>query len=429
MHNTLRPVAIIGGIRIPFVRSFREYARTTNQEMLTATIQGLIIKYGLSGKRLGDVALGAVMKSSIEWNLAREVILGSELDPRTPGFNVQRACGTSLEAINLIALKIASGQIESGIGAGSDTNSDLPIMFRREFAWKLVDINNAKTLRERLAKLLTIRPRDLKPAYPGIVEPRTGLSMGQHTEKMVKEWQISREEQDQLAYESHTKGSKAYKEGFYDDLIIPFKGATKDTILREDTSLEKLAKLKPSFDKTDKGTLTPGNSTTFSDGAGSVLLASEEFAKQNNLSVQAYFTDAEQSAVDYVNGAGLLMAPTIAVARLLARHNLKLQDFDFYEIHEAFAGQVLCTLKAWESREYCRQEIGLDNALGSIDRTKMNVKGGSVALGHPFGATGARTVGTMAKLLHEKGSGRGLISICTGGGMGIAAILTKQGSV
>lgn len=425
MHHTGRRVAIIGGVRIPFVRSFREYARTTNQEMLTTAIQGLVIKYGLSGKRLGDVSLGAVMKSSIEWNLAREVVLGSELDPHTPGFNVQRACGTSLETVNLIALKIASGQIESGIGAGSDTNSDLPIMLKREFAWKLVDINNAKTFTERLSKILRIRPGDFKPAYPGIVEPRTGLSMGQHTEKMVKEWKISREEQDLLAYESHMKAAKAYKEGFYDDLIIPFKGVSKDTIVREDTSIKKLSTLRPAFDKSPAGTLTAGNSTTFSDGAASVLLTSEEFADQHNLSVQAYFTDAEQAAVDYVHGAGLLMAPTIAVARLLKRNGLRLQDFDFYEIHEAFAGQVLCTLKAWESNEYCRKEIGIDKALGSIDRSKLNVKGGSVAIGHPFGATGARIVGTMAKLLHQKQKGIGLISICTGGGMGVAAIVTK----
>lgn len=425
MNNAGRKVAIIGGTRIPFVRSFREYARTTNQEMLTAVVQGLVIKYGLRGKRLGDVSLGAVMKSSIEWNLAREVVLGTELDPHTPAFNVQRACGTSLEAINLIALKIAAGQMESGVGAGSDTNSDLPIMLKREFSWKLVDINNAKSLMERIAKILSIRPRDLQPAYPGIVEPRTGLSMGQHTEKMVKEWNVTRQEQDQLAYESHMKAAQAYQDGFYDDLVIPFKGVTKDSIVRADTTIEKLSKLKPAFDKTPAGTLTAGNSTTFSDGASAVLLASEDFARQNNLSPLAYFVDAEQAAVDYVQGAGLLMAPTIAVSRLLERNKLTLQDFDFYEIHEAFAGQVLCTLKAWQDEAYCRKVLGREKPLGSIDRSKMNVKGGSVAVGHPFGATGARIVGTLAKLLHEKGSGRGLISICTGGGMGVAAIVQK----
>lgn len=425
MNHAGRKVAIIGGARIPFVRSFREYARTTNQEMLTAVVQGLIIKHGLRGKRLGDVSLGAVMKSSIEWNLAREVVLGTELDPHTPAFNVQRACGTSLEALNIIALKIAAGQIESGIGAGSDTNSDLPIMLKREFAWKLVDINNAKSMTERISKILGIRPRDLQPAYPGIVEPRTGRSMGQHTEKMVKEWGITRQQQDQLAYESHMKASKAFADGFYNDLVIPFKGVEKDTIVRADTTLEKLSKLKPAFDKTTAGTLTAGNSTTFSDGASAVLLASEEFVRENNLSALAYFTDAEQAAVDYVHGAGLLMAPTIAVSRLLERNNLTLQDFDFYEIHEAFAGQVLCTLKAWEDETYCRKVLERDKPLGSIDRNKMNVKGGSVAVGHPFGATGARITATMAKLLQEKGKGRGLISICTGGGMGVAAIISR----
>lgn len=419
----LKRVAIIGGQRIPFVRSFREYARTTNQEMLTATLSAMVKRYNLSGKRLGDVALGAVMTSSIEWNLSREVVLGCGLDPHTPAFNIQRACGTSLEAANLIALKIAAGQIESGIAGGCDTNSDLPIMLQRQLAWKLIDINQAKTFGDRLSKILRIRPKDLKPAYPGIVEPRTGLSMGQHTEKMVKEWKISREEQDQLAFESHMKGARAYKEGFYEDLIIPFKGINRDTILREDTTPEKLARLNPVFDKSGTGTMTAGNSTALTDGAGAVLLTSEEYARKNSLDVQAWFTDAESAAVDYVQGAGLLMAPTIAVARLLKRHNLTLQDFDFYEIHEAFAGQVLSTLKAWESESYCKEVLKLDKALGSIDRTKMNVKGGSVAIGHPFGATGARTVGTLAKLLHQKGSGRGLISVCTGGGMGVAAIL------
>lgn len=419
----LKRVAIIGGQRIPFVRSFREYARTTNQEMLTATLSAMVKRYNLSGKRLGDVALGAVMTSSIEWNLSREVVLGCGLDPHTPAFNIQRACGTSLEAANLIALKIAAGQIESGIAGGCDTNSDLPIMLQRQLAWKLIDINQAKTFGDRLSKILRIRPKDLKPAYPGIVEPRTGLSMGQHTEKMVKEWKISREEQDQLAFESHMKGARAYKEGFYEDLIIPFKGINRDTILREHTTPEKLARLNPVFDKSGTGTMTAGNSTALTDGAGAVLLTSEEYARKNSLDVQAWFTDAESAAVDYVQGAGLLMAPTIAVARLLKRHNLALQDFDFYEIHEAFAGQVLSTLKAWESESYCKEVLKLDKALGSIDRTKMNVKGGSVAIGHPFGATGARTVGTLAKLLHQKGSGRGLISVCTGGGMGVAAIL------
>ena len=426
MLNSSKRVAIVGGLRTPFVRSFKEYARTTNQEMLTATLQALVKRYNLTGEKLGDVSLGAVMQSSIEWNISREVVQGSGLDPRTPGFNVQRACGTSLESINLIALKIATGQIDSGIGGGSDTNSDLPIMVQRALAWKLIDLNNAKSVGDRLAKLFSIRFRDLKPALPGIVEPRTGMSMGQHTEKMVKEWKISRAEQDQLAYESHSKAAQAVSEGFYNDLIVPFKSATHDTIVRADTTLEKLAKLKPSFDKSEHGSLTAGNSTAFTDGAAAVFMTSEEYARAKNLDIQSYFVDGQTAAVDYVNGAGLLMAPTAAVAQLLTRNKLTLQDFDFYEIHEAFAGQVLCTLKAWESDAYCRKELGLEKALGSIDRTKMNVKGGSLAVGHPFGATGARVVGTMAKLLRDKGQGRGLISVCTAGGMGVAAILSSK---
>jgi acetyl-CoA C-acetyltransferase len=425
MPEVRKPVAIIGSQRIPFTRSFREYARTTNQEMLVATLQALVEKYHLTGKRLGDVALGAVMTSSLEWNLAREVVLGSALDPHTAAFNVQRACGSSLESTNLIALKIAAGQIESGIAGGCDTNSDLPIMLRRELAWKLIDINQAKSIRERILRMTRIRLGDLKPAYPGIVEPRTGLSMGQHTERMVKEWKVSREEQDTLALESHQKAARAYDEGFYNDLVAPFKGVRRDTIVRKDTTLEKLGKLKPVFDKSEAGTLTAGNSTALSDGAAAVLLASEQFAAANSITPIAYFIDAESAAINHVHGAGLLMAPTIAVARLLKRNGLRLQDFDYYEIHEAFAGQVLCTLKAWESEKYCKEVLQLDKTLGGIDRSKMNVKGGSVAIGHPFAATGARIVGTLARLLEMRGKGRGLISVCTGGGMGVAAILEK----
>jgi acetyl-CoA C-acetyltransferase len=393
--------------------------------MLVATLEALVKRYDLAGKRLGDVALGAVMTSSIEWNLSREVVLGTGLDPNTPAFNVQRACGTSLETTNLIALKVAAGQIESGIAGGCDTNSDLPIMLQRSLSWKLIDINQTKSLSERIRKFLRIRPRDLKPAYPGIVEPRTALSMGQHTEKMVKEWKISRAEQDELAFQSHMNAARAYSDGFYQDLIVPFKGTERDTIVRKDTTIEKLSQLKPVFDKSGSGTMTAGNSTALTDGASAVLLASEDFARRQRLPIQAYFADAESAAVDFVHGAGLLMAPTIAVASLLKRNNLALQDFDYYEIHEAFSGQVLCTLKAWESERYCRDVLKLEAALGAIDRSKMNVKGGSVAIGHPFGATGTRTVGTLAKLLEMKGTGRGLISICTGGGMGVAAILER----
>jgi acetyl-CoA C-acetyltransferase len=421
----LRKVAIIGGVRIPFVKSFKEYSRVSNQEMLTATVQATTSRFKLNGKLVGDVALGAILTFPSDWNLAREVVLGTDLDPRTPGFNVQRACGTSLETVNLLALKIAAGQIESGIAGGSDTNSDLPVTGTRALGWKLIDIQNAKSFGDRLGKFLKIRLRDLKPAIPGIREPRTGKTMGEHTEIMVQQWKISREAQDELAYRSHMNAVKAYQEGFYDDMLTEFKGVKRDTIVRPDTTMEKLSKLKTAFDKSPAGTLTAGNSTIFTDGAASVLLASEDFAVKNNLEVQAYFIDSEAAAVDHVHGAGLLMAPTLAVARLLRRNNLSLQDFDYYEIHEAFAGQVLCTLKAWESDDYCRKDLGLDKALGPIDRDKLNVKGGSVAIGHPFGATGTRVTMGMAKMLSQKGKGRGLLSVCTAGGMGVAAIIER----
>jgi acetyl-CoA C-acetyltransferase len=425
MKNVQRRVAIVGSQRIPFVKSFAKYSRTSNQEMLIAVVEAIVKKFHLEKKLLGDVALGSVMANPAEWNMSREVVLGTSLDSHTPAFNVQRACGTSLETSNLIALKIAAGQIESGIAGGSDTNSDLPILVSRKLAWKLIDLNNSKSFGERLSKILSIRPGDLKPTYPAIVEPRTHLSMGQHTEKMVKEWNISRQEQDLLAYESHMKGVKAYQDGFYQEVIVPFKGVSRDGILREDTTIEKLSRLKTVFDKSSAGTMTAGNSTLYSDGAAGIFLASEDYAKKNNLPIESYFADFEAAGVDFVNGAGLLMAPTIAVARMLKRNNLTLQDFDYYEIHEAFAGQVLSTLKAWENPEYCKKVLGMDKPLGSIDRTKLNVKGGSLALGHPFGATGARVLGTASRLLKEKGAGRVLVSVCTGGGMGVVAIVER----
>jgi acetyl-CoA C-acetyltransferase len=421
----MRKVAIITGSRTPFVKSMANYQGSSNQDLLSAAFNALVKKTNLKGKLLGDVIAGTVMNHPFDWNLTREVVLGSDLSPETPGLNIQRACGTGLEAANLVALKIASGQIESGIAGGSDTNSDIPLIGQRKLTHWLIQLQSAKSLAAKLKTLTTFNPKLLKPLIPAVKEPRTGLSMGEHTELMVKEWKISREAQDQLAYESHQKAAKAYAEGFHDDLLTEFRSLKKDTITRQETSLEKLARIKPAFDKSDAGTLTAGNSTPLTDGASVVLLASDEWARENNLEVEAYFLDCEVAAVDFVHGAGLLMAPTVAVSRLLARNNLTLQDFDFYEIHEAFAGQVLCTLKAWEDPTYCKNVLGRDRPLGAIDRDKMNVKGGSLALGHPFAATGGRIVATSAKILKQHGKGRVLISICTAGGMGVAAIIER----
>lgn len=421
----MRKVVIAGSLRIPFTKSFTAYSRTSNQDMLTAVVQGLSTKYGLKGKLLGDVAFGAIMTHSSDWNLSREVVLGTDLHPNTPAYNVQRACGTGLETANHIALKIAAGQIEVGIGGGSDTNSDISLEFQRQFSWNLLDARNAKSFPERMGKLLKIGPKSLAPVFPAVREPRTGKSMGQHCELMVQEWKISQKEQDEIALKSHQNAAKAYSEGFHDDLVMEFKGIKKDTIVRGDTSMEKLAKLKPAFDFTGKGTITAGNASPLTDGASAVLLCSEDYAKKNNLPVLAYFVDCQATAVDFVHGEGLLMSPTKAVSDLLERNNLTLQDFDFYEIHEAFAGQVACTLKAWEDASFCKTKLGRDKPLGSIDRSKMNIKGGSVALGHPFAATGGRILGSLAKMLSQKGKGRGLISICTAGGMGVAAIIER----
>ncbi|MFC7780363.1 acetyl-CoA C-acetyltransferase [Legionella taurinensis] len=418
-----RAVYIAGSARIPFVKSMTDYRDVQTQDLMIASLQRLVDTLQLSGRTVGDVGLGAVINSSMNWNLAREAVLGTTLNPDTPAYTLQRACGTSLETTLQIALKIANYQMDDGIAGGVDSNSDLPVMFRQSFTRILLKLNEAKTPMQKIKAVLSFKPSHFKPQYPSVKEPRTGLSMGEHTEKMVKQWRISRKDQDQLAWASHQKAARAYDEGFYDDLVFDFKGLHRDGTLRPDTTLEKLEKLKPAFDKTVTGTLTAGNSTPLTDGSSAVYLVSEDIAKQHRHPLLARFVDAQVAAVDFVHGEGLLMAPTRAVYELLYRNGLKLQDFDFYEIHEAFAGQVLCTLKAWESEEYCRNVLRAKQALGPIDQSKMNIKGGSLALGHPFAATGTRIVGTLAKLLHQKGSGRGLISICTAGGMGVAAIL------
>ncbi len=418
-------VAIIGGKRVPFARSFTNYMGYTNQDLMVACLKALVEKYNLKGKKLGEVALGAVIKHSSDWNFARECTLGSGLAAETPAYDLVQACGTSLQATITVANKIALGQIDAGIAGGVDSNSDLPFVFSRQFNRIMLAANREKTLSGRIKQFLNLRPGDLKPLTPGVVEPRTGLSMGQSCEKMAKDWKLTREEQDQLALESHQKAAKAWADGFYSDLVIEFAKLKQDNNVRGDTSLEKMAKLKPAFDFSGSGTLTAGNSSALSDGAACVLLASEEYAKKQGWPILAYLKGSETAAVEFTKAEGLLMAPAYAVPRMLNRAGLKLQDFDFYEIHEAFAAQVLCTLKAWESRDFCVNRLGLADALGSIDRSKLNVKGGSVALGHPFAATGARIVASLAKILNEKGSGRGLISICTGGGMGVTAILER----
>src|ERR1700761_3720712 len=421
-----RRVAIIGGVRIPFARGNGAYAQVGNQEMLTAALRGVVDRFGLKGQRVDDVPAGAVMKHSSQWNLTREAVLGSGLAPETPGVDLQRACGTSLEAAIMIGNKIALGQIECGIAAGVDTVSDPPVAFPRSFQQLLLKSYRGKSAFARMRPWFGIRPRHFHPVLPGVTEPRTGLSMGEHTELMVKSWGITRAEQDQLALESHQKAAAAYTQGFYKDLVIEYLGLTQDNNIRTDTTLEKLGALRPSFDFSGAGTLTAGNSTPMTDGASAVLLASEEWARERNLPVLAYLSYGKVAAVDYIEKKeGLLMAPAYAVPRMLADAKLKLQDFDFYEIHEAFAGQVLCTLKAWTDPAYCRDKLGLPDPLGAIDRSKLNVKGGSLAIGHPFAATGTRIVATLAKTLDEAKGKRGLISICTAGGMGVTAILER----
>ncbi len=422
-------VAVVGGLRIPFVRSHSIYRHCSNQEMMTAALSGLVDKFDLRGQTLGDVALGAVIKHSRDWNLARESVMGSGLSMRTPGVDLQRACGTSLEATIMIANKIALGQIESGIAGGTDSISDAPIVYRDGFRRILLDVYGARSLAQRITPWFRLRPKHFIPELPGVTEPRTKLSMGESTEIMAKDWGIQREHQDQLALESHVKAAAAYDAGWYDDLVVPFRDAEEDNNIRRDTTFERLSALKPVFDKGDEGTLTAGNSTPLTDGAAAVLLADEEWARQKNLPILAYLTFAKVAAVNFVDNEGLLMAPAYAVSEMLRDANLRLQDFDFYEIHEAFAAQTIATIKAWQSPKFCRDRLGRNEPMGPIALAKLNVKGGSIAIGHPFAATGARIVATMAKLLNEKGSGRGLISVCTAGGMGVTAIMEAAPTV
>jgi acetyl-CoA C-acetyltransferase len=424
MAPQTRKAAIVGGNRIPFARSNSAYAQASNQDMLTATLDGLVARFGLQGQRVGEVVAGAVLKHSRDFNLTRESVLGSRLSAATPAYDVQQACGTGLEAAILVANKIALGQLKSGIAGGVDTASDAPLAINDEMRRVLIALSSAKTLRQRLEALAGVRPGMFVPEAPRNAEPRTGLAMGDHQAITAQEWQIGRGEQDELAVRSHRNLAAAYDRGFFDDLVTPFLGLTRDQNLRPDTSVEKLATLKPVFGG-ESGTMTAGNSTPLSDGASAVLLASDEWAAERGLPVLAHLVDAQTAAVDYVHGGeGLLMAPAYAVPVLLARNGLTLQDFDFYEIHEAFASTVLATLKAWEDPAFCKERLGLDAPLGAIDHAKLNVNGSSLAAGHPFAATGGRIVASLAKQLHEAGPGkRGLISICAAGGQGVVAIL------
>jgi acetyl-CoA C-acetyltransferase len=420
---------VVGGNRIPFARSNGAYSHASNQDMLTSAIDGLVARFGLQGEVIGEVAAGAVLKHSRDFNLTRECVLGSQLSPKTPAYDVQMACATGLEAIASLTDKIKLGRIESAIAGGTDTTSDAPIAVSEGLRAALLDLSRAKTTGAKLKALASIRPKDLAPNAPGTGEPRTGLSMGEHQAITTHTWGVTRQEQDELALASHKNLAAAYERGFFEDLMTPFRGLSKDNNLRADTSLEKLGSLKTVYGKQfgDEASMTAGNSTPLTDGASAVLLASEDWATEHGLPMLANVVDVEAAGVDFVHGEeGLLMAPAYAVPRLLARNGLTLQDFDFYEIHEAFAGTVLSTLKAWEDPDFCRNRLGLDAPLGSIDRSKLNVNGSSLAAGHPFAATGGRIVASLAKQLHEKGSGLGLISVCAAGGLGVVAILEAR---
>ena len=424
----MKRVAILGGARIPFARANTAYQEFDNQDMLTAAFKALVDRFGLKNQRIGEVAAGAVIKHSRDWNLARESVLGSGLHPETPAYDLQRACGTSLSAVAQLGARIALGEIDCAIAGGADSASDIPLTYGSDLQKIVLSSVKGRTFGKKISPWLDLRPSHLKPSPPSVGEPRTGLSMGQHCEEMAKEWKVTRQEQDELALASHKNAAAAWQAGFFSDLVYEFNGLKSDNNVRADTSMAKLASLRTAFDPSPAGTLTAGNSSPLTDGAAAVLLSSEEWAKAHGFEVQCYLTHTETAAVDFVGMAGpkegMLMAPAYAVPRMLERARMRLQDFDIYEIHEAFAAQVLCTLKAWESERFCKEKLNRA-ALGSIDRAKLNPKGSSVAIGHPFAATGARIVATLAKQLAERGSGRGLISICAAGGMGVTAILER----
>lgn len=421
-----RKIAIVGSARIPFCRAYTGYAEETNLSMLSTALAGIADKFGLRGQAVDEVQGGAVLSHSRDFNLAREAALDAGYSPRTPGTSLQIACGTSLQAALNIGAKIATGEIDSGIACGSDTVSDSPVVFGTKFQHRLVELNRARTPQEKFAAFKGFTLGELTPVAPSTQEPRTGLSMGEHCELMAKTWDITREAEDELALQSHLNAARAYDEGFHDDLIVPCAGVLKDNNVRPDTSLEKMAAMKPAFDKASgRGTLTAANSTPLTDGAAAVLLASEDWAKSRGLPVLAWLSYGQVAANDYAHGEGLLMAPTIAVSQMLRRTNLTLQDFDLYEIHEAFAAQVLCTLKAWEDPDYCKTVLGRDTPMGAIDRGRLNPKGSSLAYGHPFAATGARILGLAAKQLATEMKERALISVCTAGGQGVTAILER----
>jgi acetyl-CoA C-acetyltransferase len=426
MRTETRRVAVIGGNRIPFARANGPYAHASDQDMLTTTLDGLVERFGLDGERLGEVVGGAVLKHPRDRDLTRECVLGSRLAPDTPAYDLQQACGTGLETTIAVANKIALGQIDVGIAAGVDTASDAPIAVNEDLRNILLDLNRAKSLPSRARTLTRLRPQQVVPEIPRNAEPRTGLSMGEHAALMALDWGVTREEQDALTVASHVHMAAAYDRGFYDGLVEPYLGLERDQNLRADTSLEKLAKLNPVFGG-ENGTMTAGNSTPLSDGASAVLLASEEWARERGLPVLAWFVEAQTAAVDHVHkGEGLLMAPTYAMPRMLDRAGLNFEDFDLFEIHEAFAAQVCATLKAWEDPVYAREKLGRDEPLGAVPREKLNVNGGSLAAGHPFAATGGRIVASLAKALDERGGGRGVISICAAGGQGVVTILEKS---
>jgi acetyl-CoA acyltransferase len=418
-----RRVAIVAGVRTPFARSGTAFKDVPAVALARHAARELLYRTEIDPGEVDEVVVGQVVPSVLTPNVAREVSLLPQFPRTIPAYTLNRACASSAQAITNAADQIALGHADVVVAGGVESLSDIPVLHSRRMSQLLVEAGRARTMSQRLAVMARIRPRDLVPVTPAIAEPSTGESMGQSAEKMAKENGIAREAQDRLALRSHERAAAATSDGRLTADIVPWFGrddvVATDNGIRADTSLEQLAKLRPVFDRA-YGTVTAGNSSPLTDGAAMVLLMAEETARALGYRPLAYLRSYAVSAVD--PGWQLLMGPAYAVPKALERAGIAWQDVGLFEIHEAFAAQVLSNAQAWASPEW-GEKLGLDGPLGEVDWSCANVMGGSIAIGHPFGATGARLVTQLAGEMRRRGVEFGLVSICAQGGMGHALVL------
>jgi acetyl-CoA acetyltransferase family protein len=410
-------VAVIGGTRTPFAKAGTAFKRHSALDLAVHAVNGLMEKQELDPQAVDELVFGILLVDPRIPHLAREVVLASRLPAKVRALTITDNCITSLSGAALIADSILAGRAEVGIAGGVESLSNMPLLFNRRASRIFLDGASAKSLSQKMKLYLKLRPRDLTPKLPGIREPSTGLSMGEHCELMVKEWQIPRREQDQIAYRSHMNAHAATQDGRLRAEIHPLDGVDHDLLVRPATSIERLAKLAPVFDLSPAGTITAGNSSPLTDGATSVLLMSEARARREGRQPLAFIKAFEIASIDPEDG--LLMGPGLAVPRVLRKAGLRLSDIDIVEMHEAFGGQIACNLRAW-------QQGWKEPAIGTVDLDKLNPLGSSIAVGHPFGATGARIITTLANEMKRRDARYGLISICGAGATAGAMILERD---